>query len=222
MSKRYFVAVFEDEEHVKQAVRAAREHRYAVEDVHAPYAVHGLDEAMGLRPSRLSWACLAFAIFGASIGIWLQIWTSATDWPINVGGKPFNSMPAFVPVTFELAVLFAGLGSVATLFVRSRLFPGKTPTLPDPRVTDDQFALVIEETDAAFDPTTACRLFETHQAVWCGELIDGHMCRLSEQPRPFDVVREAHGVAAEPDRHVGSGRSKHRDRSVVGVGHDQK
>lgn len=136
------IAVFTDERGLLAATRAVRERGCEVVDVHTPYAVHGLDEAMGLEPSRLSWVCLACGALGAGVALWFQFWTSAVDWPLNVGGKPFNSLPAFVPVTFELCVLLAGLGVVAALLIRCRLWPGRRVSLPDVRATNDRFVLV--------------------------------------------------------------------------------
>jgi len=218
MSERYFVAVFEAEEDVKAAVRAARREGHVVHDVHTPYAVNGLDEAMGLRPSRLSWACLAFAMLGASIGLWFQHWSSTTDWPLNVGGKPFNSLPAFVPVTFELAVLLAGLGSVAALFVRARLFPGKKVILPESRVTDDLFLMVIAEQDASFDSDRAAGLCDAHHAVWCGEWIDGHVHRFERRHVVRDVSpADIDELRSESEPPISRRGSRLRKRSSVPV-----
>jgi len=136
------IAVLDSERALLDATRAVRERGCEIVDVHTPYAVHGLDEAMGLRPSRLGWACFAFGTVGVSVAMWFQYWTSAVDWPINVGGKPFNSLPAFIPIIFEMGVLLAGLGVVATLFVRCRLWPGRAANQPDLRVTDDRFVIV--------------------------------------------------------------------------------
>ena len=220
MSKRFFMAVFDSEDNVKEAVRCARKRGYVVEDVYTPYAVHGLDEVMGLRPSRLSWACLTFAAIGASAGLWLQHWTSTTDWPLNVGGKPFNSLPAFIPITFELAVLLAGIGTVAALFARSGLYPGKKIALPNPRVTDDQFAMVVAETDATFDPSEACRLCEAVGAVWCGEVIEGHLHPLTGHSPEPGMRREGFAETTNPLRHVRADRTKRRKRTTAGIGSD--
>jgi mono/diheme cytochrome c family protein len=162
---RLFVGVFEQDGDVAAAAEAAREHGLHIADVYTPYAVHGLDRALGLRPSRLSGACLLFGLLGVGVALWLQFWTSAVDWPLNVGGRPWNSLPAFVPVTFELMVLCAGLGVVATFLAVSRLYPGKGTRLPYPGVTDNRFVLVLKETDAAFDAGTTRRLLEHHGAV---------------------------------------------------------
>jgi mono/diheme cytochrome c family protein len=162
---RLLIGVFEQEGDVVAAAEAAREHGLRIVDVYTPYAVHGLDRALGLRPSRLSGACLLFGLLGVGVALWLQFWTSAVDWPLNVGGRPWNSLPAFVPVTFELMVLCAGLGVVATFLVVSRLFPGKGTRLAYPGITDNRFVLVLQEADAAFDAGSTRRLLEHHGAV---------------------------------------------------------
>ena len=142
------VATFGREADVLGATSAVHARGLHVCDVYTPYAVHGLDRAMGLRQSRLTYACFAFGLLGALFMLWFQFWVSAIDWPINVGGKPFNSLPAFVPVIFELMVLFGGLGVVATFLVVSRLYPGKRPHQPVAGVTNDRFALVFEDREA--------------------------------------------------------------------------
>jgi hypothetical protein len=74
-----------------------------------------------------------------------QLWATSVSWPIDVGGKPWNSLPAFVPITFEMMVLFAGVGTVAAFIWRAGLRPGRASTLADLRVTDDRFALGLRE-----------------------------------------------------------------------------
>jgi len=140
---RRMMAVFEEADQLVVAARRARGAGYAVADAYVPFAVHGLDEAMGLRRSRLTWVCFAAALTGGTVAMTFQLWTSVSSWPLNVGGKPFASLPAFLPVTFELTVLTAALVSAATFLVRSRLFPGKRAAVL-PRVTDDRFVLVVE------------------------------------------------------------------------------
>lgn len=159
------LGVFEREDDILNATRAVRERRFRIVDVFVPYAVHGLDKAMGLRPSRLPWISLALGVIGASLKIWFEFWTTATDWPINVGGKPWNSLPAFVPVTFEVMVLFAGIGTVVAFLIGRRLLPGRKAVLPFPGVTDDKFVLVMEETDAAFDVAQVTTMLEEFNVV---------------------------------------------------------
>lgn len=176
MNARVMSAVFDHEDRVMEALHALREERpgggpFTIRDVYAPYMVHGLEKAAGFAPSRLGWVCGLTGLAGAGLMLWLQVWISATDWPLNVGGKPFASIPAFVPPAFEAGVLLAGLATVGALFAVSRLWPGRRPRLAHPRVTDDRFVVVIEETDAAFDPVAARALLES-----CGALeIDEHI-----------------------------------------------
>ena len=81
----------------------------------------------------------------------LQIWTSAVDWPINVGGKPFISMPAFVPVSFELTVLFAAHTTVLAFLVINKLYPGRKPVIFHADQTDHKFVMAVEKEQADFD-----------------------------------------------------------------------
>jgi hypothetical protein len=162
MSRRLFVAYFEDERDIVEATKAVRAEGHEIRDVYTPFAVHGLDKAMGLKPSRLPLVCLIFGLLGATAKLWFQVWTSAFNWPVNIGGKPLASIPAFVPVTFEITVLFAGLGTVGAFLLISRLRPGRKPAASYERATNDGFVLVIVERDAAFDlqrTTALCRRF---------------------------------------------------------------
>ena len=166
MTRRILVAAFAHEADLLGAVRASRGPGQEILDVYAPYPVHGLPEAQGLRPSRLPWACFVGGIAGLSAGVALQVWTSAFDWPLNVGGKPFLSMPAFVPVAFEMTILLAGLGVVAALFHACRLHPFKKAVPVVPGVLDDRFALVLGAVDAIWDPEAlGRRLRERHGAI---------------------------------------------------------
>ena len=165
MSDRVLLATFEHEDDLLAATWAVRRRGLRIVDVFTPYAVHGLDRAMGLRPSRLTWVCFVCGMFGALGMLAFQHWTAAVNWPIDVGGKPWNSLPSDVPVAFEAAVLLAGFGSVFALFFVSRLFPGKRGRVVDPRVTDDHFVLVIDESDAAFDVADVEQLLRQFDVV---------------------------------------------------------
>lgn len=165
MSSRVLVATFEHEEDLLGAAAAVRNRGLRISDAFTPYAVHGLDHAMGLRPSRLTWVCFVFGIAGALGMLWFEHWVASIAWPLNVGGKPWNSLPSDVPVAFEAAVLLAGFGSVFALFAVSRLYPGKQARVCHPGATDGRFVLVIEETDAVFDLSAVERLLQTFNVV---------------------------------------------------------
>lgn len=137
------IGYFEGEESLVGAMRQVRDAKYRYFDAFTPYPVHGLDAAQGLKRSPLPFVTFAAGLTGCSLGFLLQYWTSAVDWPIIVGGKPFNSWPAFVPVMFECTVLFAGLATVGAMFLLNGL-PNLRRKVFDPRITRDRFALVIE------------------------------------------------------------------------------
>lgn len=134
---------FDESDLLIQAMAQVRDANYQSYDAFTPYPIHGLDAAQGLKRSPLPFVTLAAGLTGSSIGFLLQYWTSAVDWPINVGGKPFNSWPAFVPIMFELTVLLAGLCTVAAMFIINGL-PNMRRKIYDPRLTRDRFAIVID------------------------------------------------------------------------------
>jgi hypothetical protein len=151
MIKRYIVAFFKDEGSILKAVKGLRTQKIAIYDTYTPYAIHGMDDAMGVKPTRLPWVTVLAGLLGCTLALLLQFWTSAIDWPVNVGGKPDNSWPAYIPVTFEITVLFGGLISVAAFFFRDKLCWGNKPRMKLEGVTDDLFAIVIERSSADFD-----------------------------------------------------------------------
>lgn len=125
------------------AARAARAAGLAVHDVYTPFPVHGMDEALDLAPSWLGKACLGFAAAGLTGALSFQFWVSVFDWPMNVGGKSFDASPALVPVAFELTVLCAGLGVVATFLLFRGLSPARRPEAQGLGATDDRFVLAF-------------------------------------------------------------------------------
>jgi hypothetical protein len=113
MSTSYVLAQFEREGALLEATRALRAAGQTSLDIHSPYPVHGADEALGLRRSTVPLVALVAGVTGAATGYLLQWGTVGFLWPLNVGGRPPHSAPAFIPVTFELGVLF----SAVTIFV---------------------------------------------------------------------------------------------------------
>ena len=150
-----FFATFEREEDLLKAAEKARQQGLLVRDIYSPYPVHGTDRALGLRRSRLPRAAFVFGALGLALAFWFQFWVSAIDWPINVGGRPWNSLPAFVPVAFEMMVLCSGLGLALTWLVVCRLYPGKAPAQPLTGVTDDRFVLEVSSGEPGASATGA-------------------------------------------------------------------
>lgn len=136
------VAYFQTGHEILEAARAATGKGFQNVETYTPFPVHGLDEALQLKPSIVPWATFIGGLTGFCVAMHLQVWTSAYDWPINVGGKPLISGPAFIPILFELTVLLAGLSTAGFMFFLNGLPNGK-PNPFDPRTTDDRFALYI-------------------------------------------------------------------------------
>lgn len=143
MPTKLLVGSWERPERALAAARAARAAGLAVHDAYTPFPVHGMDEALGLGPSWLGKACLGFALAGLVGALAFEFWVSVFDWPMNVGGKPFDASPALIPVAFELTVLAAGLGTVATFLAFRGLSPARRPEVAGVGATDDRFALAF-------------------------------------------------------------------------------
>lgn len=151
--RRLHSVVFRDPQRAKHAVARLRAEGFTIHDVHTPFPVHGMEEAMGLPPTRLAWSTLAGGAAGVGLALSFQIWSHTSDWPLMIGGKDLLALPALVPVTFELGVLLAAFATVGTLLFRSRLFPrGDAPAQPRRDVSDDRFVVLVEEADARFSP----------------------------------------------------------------------
>lgn len=126
-----------------EGMKKVRAANYQNIDAYTPFPVHGLEAAQGLKRSPLPYVTFVAGLTGCTIGFLLQYWTSAVDWPVIIGGKPFNSWPAFVPIMFECTVLFAGLATAGGMLVFNGL-PNIKRKAFHPAITRDRFAIVIE------------------------------------------------------------------------------
>jgi hypothetical protein len=156
---------FHEETDLVHAVEFFRKEKFVIHDVFAPYPVHGLDQALGWKPSKLTYICFVFALLGLLSAIYAQFWIGSINWPLNVGGKPFNSLPAYLPVTFELTVLFGGLGSFFTFLFYRKLFPGKKPALCFEEALDDTFVVLMESMIAYYSLEEISRLGKNFHAT---------------------------------------------------------
>jgi hypothetical protein len=143
MRAKILVATFPHVEGLLTAVARARREMLRVYDVFTPFPVHGLDDALGVRHTRLPKVTLIAALIGLTFALTLQYYANVLDWPLNVGGKPDNTTLAFIPISFELTVLFGGLATVAAFLLRARLYPGKKAWLVHASVTNDTYAMVL-------------------------------------------------------------------------------
>jgi hypothetical protein len=136
------------------AAAEVRANGYTRVEAYSPFPIHGLDVVLGHPGSKVPWVVLGGAVIGASSGLLLQWWTSAVEYPIRIAGKPLFSAPAFVPVTFELGVLFAAFAAILGMLALNGLPRPYDPVFTHSRfgrVTDDRFFLAIEARDPMFD-----------------------------------------------------------------------
>ena len=160
---------------IYHACESVRDAGYVRWDSHTPFPVHNLDKAMGLRPSPLPWIVFAAGMSGASLGFLLQWWVSTIAYPIVVHGKPYFSYQAFVPVTFELGILFSAFGAVLGMLGLNRLPQWYHSLFNAPkfaRATDDRFFISIEVSDPNYDPEKTRALLESTGAVSVEEVED--------------------------------------------------
>jgi hypothetical protein len=150
------LAEFEKPAELLAATRAAHEAGYRKMDAYSPYPIEGLAEAIGFHRTRLPLLILIGGVVGCVSGFGFQYWCAAVNYPENIGGRPLNSWPLFIPITFELTVLCAAIAAVVGLFALNRLPMPYHPVFNVPRfalATRDRFFLCIEATDPKFDPT---------------------------------------------------------------------
>jgi hypothetical protein len=144
VNKNFIVGVYDDEVAVMDAVRSLRSKGVKIHEVFTPFPVHGLEEALGYKRSRLPIAAFFFGLTGTGLALLMQIWMLGFDWPMIIGGKNYWSIASFIPVTFELTVLLAALGMVGTFILVSDLKPYKWPRQFDVRSTDDKHVMAID------------------------------------------------------------------------------
>lgn len=158
------LAEFKTPSDLYRACERVRDAGYTRWDAHTPFPVHGLEGAMGLKRSPLPWVVLVAGLTGASLGFLLQLWVHTTAYPLVISGKPYNSWPAFIPITFELGVLFAAFGAVFGMLGLNRLPMHHHPLFRSKvfeRVTDDKFFISIESWDPRFDAAATPKLLES-------------------------------------------------------------
>jgi hypothetical protein len=148
------MAEFTGPDELLQAAKAAYDAGYRRMDAYSPLPVEGLAEALGFRRTSVPLIVLVMGLLGCMGGFLLQYWISAIDYPLNVGGRPYNSWPAFVPVTFELTILCAAFGALVGMLVLNGLPMPYHPVFNVTRfaqATRDRFFLCIEAVDPNFD-----------------------------------------------------------------------
>lgn len=138
------VGVFDDDDKFLDGLKFIKSKGLTVLDTFTPFPVHGIEKILNVPRSNLGVAAFMFGALGFLTGLSIQVYMMGVDWPNNFGGKPPIAIPSFIPVTFELTILFASLGMVGTFFFRSMLMPGFTPKIYDEHATSHHFVVLIE------------------------------------------------------------------------------
>jgi len=144
--KKFIVGCFDEESVLFPAIKEVRKSGYKIHDVYTPFPIHGLDKVMGLRDTSLHTMGFIYGITGTSTALGFISWIFTESWPLNIGGKPHFSLPAWIPIMFELTVLFSAVGMVLTFCYLCQLAPFVKKHHFHPRATDDLFVMVIEPT----------------------------------------------------------------------------
>lgn len=142
--KNFILGVYDDEDVLLSAVTKVRESGVKIHEVYSPFPVHGLDEVLGYKRSRLPIAAFLFGMLGTALALTMQFYMMKWDWPMIIGGKDYASLPTFIPVTFEMTVLLAAFGMVGVFMVSSNLKPWAQPRIFDIRITDDKHVMAID------------------------------------------------------------------------------
>lgn len=155
------LAEFDDPGALMHAAEAVREAGYTHFDTHSPFPIHGMDRAMGLGNSKVGFFALGGGLTGFALGYWLQWWTGAVDYPLNIGGKPFFAVEPSIPIMFELVILFSAFGAVAGMLALNGLPRPYNPLFYSERfakATDDGFFLHVAASDVKFDEKKTAHL----------------------------------------------------------------
>lgn len=155
------MAEFADVQSVTLAAQRIRDEGFRRWDVHSPFPIHGMDTAMGIRNTILPWLVLGGGLTGLVTGIGMQIFMNSIDYPYYISGKPMLSMPAFIPVIFELTILLSALTAVFGMLLLNRLPMLYNPLLKHERfrrVTSDRFFIVIDSSDPKFNEAATTQL----------------------------------------------------------------
>jgi hypothetical protein len=161
------LAEFESPAEIVEAAEAARAAGYERMDAYTPFPVAGLPEAIGFHRTRLPLIIFVGGLIGCLGGFALQYWCSTVSYPVNIGGRPLNSWPMFIPVTFELTILAASLAAVVGLFALNGLPMPYHPVFNVPefvRASRNRFFLCVEARDPHFDLEKTRQFFVTLKA----------------------------------------------------------
>lgn len=157
--KKILFGLYDDEQILMEAVKEAKQDHLEIYDVFTPFPVHGLDPLLGLSESRLHIVGFLFGAIGTLTAFLGMSWIFTKEWPMIIGGKPYWSVPAFIPITFELTVLFASIGMVVVYYAINGLSPRPHTEVLHPRITDDKFAIAFDTSKSTNEEVSKLETF---------------------------------------------------------------
>ena len=160
MNSRFILGIFKDEQDMVHAAKYLVKKDIKIYDFFTPFPVHGLDEILGIKRTRLPIVTFIAGLAGLVFALGFQYWVSVIAWPLNVGGKAYNSMAAFIPVAFEITVLFGAFITIFAFLLRSKLFPKVDKGVIYNDATQDSFVIALEYNIANLEPKILEKIFE--------------------------------------------------------------
>ncbi|MBN2730922.1 MAG: DUF3341 domain-containing protein [Balneolaceae bacterium] len=162
------LAEFRNPKELVDAAETVKESGYSEFDTYAPFPIHGMEKAMGLKESPLGWIVLGGGLIGFIGALTLMIWVMGYEYPMNISGKPLINFPIYVPITFELTVLLSAFAATFGMFALNKL-----PRLHNPlfnverfkKASDDGFFICIEASDDLFEEKPVSKLFSDAGAI---------------------------------------------------------
>lgn len=182
------VAEFDTPDALVEAARRVREEGYEHFDAHSPYPIHALDDAMKIRPTIIPWLVLGAGMTGTTIAVLMQWWTNAVDYPFIISGKPLFSLPANVPIMFELTVLLAALTAFFSNMALNKMGRPSNPLFSVDRfrgATAEKFFLSVEARGFKFDRVETKKFLEGLGAAAVEPIMETDAERSSKLPRPI-------------------------------------
>jgi hypothetical protein len=162
-NKKYLVGVFNDEHTLIDAFQKALEKGIVIEEVYTPYPIHEILHGMKTK-TYITYAAFFYGLFGVLMLIGGMYYAAVISWPLDFGGKPFNTFPSFIVVTIVATILTITVLTLLTFSVRSKIYPGKKADIIDIRATDDKFIILLDQDKMGIQKPEVTQLFQKYGA----------------------------------------------------------
>jgi len=165
-TKNMLYGIYDDADRFLTSAKKMTEMGVQVDDCYTPHPVHGIEKAIGIKRTRLTVGAFICGAIGTCTAVFLQMYMNVFDWPLNIGGKPNDGyIPTFIPVMFELTVLFTAFGMAFLFFARVKMIHGQREKLVDLRQTDDLYIISIDLDDQHVDTNNVAQVLRDNGAI---------------------------------------------------------